>query len=230
MKKIILIILIFTTSSIGSEVKKFFNPRTIIVDEVDKFFKDRSKFTNNLKFKSKVKYVFNNGKEFKFKKKFELSDKNTIKIKIYKFGIKIAEFYSDGVRANLKRVFKDDRVRLEENLNLSIFNKKRLDLPIKTNELIQIISSNIFTPLQSARIVQKSDSLLLISEDKIDFILNARMEIEKIIIQDGRNTYIKYSDYRDIENTIYKIPFNIYLKTENFTMTINHQSVIVANK
>ena len=230
MKKIILIILIFTTSSIGSEVKKFFNPRTIIVDEVDKFFKERSKFTNNLKFKSKVKYVFNNGKEFKFKKKFELSDKNTIKIKIYKFGIKIAEFYSDGVRANLKRVFKDDRVRLEENLNLSIFNKKRLDLPIKTNELIQIISSNIFTPLQSARIVQKSDSLLLISEDKIDFILNARMEIEKIIIQDGRNTYIKYSDYRDIENTIYKIPFNIYLKTENFTMTINHQSVIVANK
>ena len=230
MKKIILIILILTTSSIGSEVKKFFNPRTIIVDEVDKFFKERSKFTNNLKFKSKVKYVFNNGKEFKFKKKFELSDKNTIKIKIYKFGIKIAEFYSDGVRANLKRVFKDDRVRLEENLNLSIFNKKRLDLPIKTNELIQIISSNIFTPLQSARIVQKSDSLLLISEDKIDFILNARMEIEKIIIQDGRNTYIKYSDYRDIENTIYKIPFNIYLKTENFTMTINHQSVIVANK
>ena len=230
MKKIILIILIFTTSSIGSEVKKFFNPRTIIVDEVDKFFKERSKFTNNLKFKSKVKYVFNNGKEFKFKKKFELSDKNTIKIKIYKFGIKIADFYSDGLRAKLKRVFKDDRVRLEENLNLSIFSKKRLDLPIKTNELIQIISSNIFTPLQSARIVQKSESLLSISEDKIDFILNARMEIEKIIIQDGRNTYIKYSDYRDIENSIYRIPFNIYLKTENFTMTINHKSVVVTNK
>ena len=230
MKKIILIILILTTSSIGSEVKKFFNPRTIIVDEVDKFFKDRSKFTNNLKFKSKVKYVFNNGKEFKFKKKFELSDKNTIKIKIYKFGIKIAEFYSNGVRAKLKRILKNDRIRLEENLNLSIFSKKRLNLPIKTNELIQIISSNIFTPLQSARIVQKNESLLSISEDKIDFILNASMEVEEIIIQDGRNTYIRYSDYRDIENSIYRIPFNIYLKTENFTMTINHQSVIVANK
>ena len=113
---------------------------------------------------------------------------------------------------------------------MSIFSKKRLNLPIKTNELIQIISSNIFTPLQSARIVQKNESLLSISEDKIDFILNASMEVEEIIIQDGRNTYIRYSDYRDIENSIYRIPFNIYLKTENFTMTINHQSVIVANK
>ena len=113
---------------------------------------------------------------------------------------------------------------------MSIFSKKRLNLPIKTNELIQIISSNIFTPLQSARIVQKNESLLSISEDKIDFILNASMEVEEIIIQDGRNTYIRYSDYRDIENSIYRIPFNIYLKTENFTMTINHKSVVVTNK
>ena len=61
--------------------------------------------TNNIKLKSKVSYVFKDGKEFKFKKKFELSDENTIKIKIYKFGIKIAEFYSDGKKAKLKRVF-----------------------------------------------------------------------------------------------------------------------------
>ena len=73
------------------------------------------------------------------------------------------EFYSNGVRAKLKRILKNDRIRLEENLNLSIFSKKRLNLPIKTNELIQIISSNIFTPLQSARIVQKNESLLSIS-------------------------------------------------------------------
>ena len=230
MIKTILIILILTTSSIGSEVKKFFNPRTIIVDEIDKFFKVRSKFTHNLKLKSKVKYVFNDGKNFKFKKVFELSEKNTIKIKIYKFGIKIAEFYSNGVKAKLKRLFKDDRVRLEENLNLSIFSKKRLDLPIKTNELIQIISSNIFTPLQSAKIVQESEKLLSISEDEIDFILNSSMEIEKIIIRDGRNTYIEYSDYRDVGNSTYRIPFNIYLKSENFSMMINHQSAIVANK
>ena len=230
MIKTILIILILTTSSIGSEVKKFFNPRTIIVDEIDKFFKVRSKFTHNLKLKSKVKYVFNDGKNFKFKKVFELSEKNTIKIKIYKFGIKIAEFYSNGVEAKLKRLFKDDRVRLEENLNLSIFSKKRLDLPIKTNELIQIISSNIFTPLQSAKITQRNDSLLSISEDNIDFIINSNMEIEKIIIQDGRNTYIEYSDYRMIENSSYKIPFNVFLKTENFTMLINHQNAIIRNK
>ena len=230
MKKIVLIILILTFSSTGSEVKKFFNPRTIIVDEIDKFFKNRAKLTNNIKLKSKVSYVFKDGKEFKFKKKFELSDKNTIKIKIYKFGIKIAEFYSDGEKAKLKRVFKDDRERLEENLNLSIFSKKRLDLPIKTNELIQIISSNIFTPLQSAKITQRNDSLLSISEDNIDFIINSNMEIEKIIIQDGRNTYIEYSDYRMIENSSYKIPFNVFLKTENFTMLINHQNAIIRNK
>ena len=56
------------------------------------------------------------------------------------------------------------------------------------------------------------------------------MEIEKIIIQDGRNTYIEYSDYRIIENSSYKIPFNVYLKTENFTMLINHQNAIIRNK
>ena len=113
---------------------------------------------------------------------------------------------------------------------MSIFSKKRLDLPIKTNELIQIISSNIFTPLQSAKITQRNDSLLSISEDNIDFIINSNMEIEKIIIQDGRNTYIEYSDYRMIENSSYKIPFNVFLKTENFTMLINHQNAIIRNK
>ena len=56
------------------------------------------------------------------------------------------------------------------------------------------------------------------------------MEIEKIIIQDGRNAYIEYSDYRIVENSSYKIPFNVYLKTENFTMLINHQKAIIRNK
>ena len=62
MKKIVLMILILTFSSTGSEVKKFFNPRTIIVDEIDKFFKNRAKLTNNIKLKSKVSYVFKDGK------------------------------------------------------------------------------------------------------------------------------------------------------------------------
>ena len=69
-----------------------------------------------------------------------------------------------------------------------------------------------------------------ISENNIDFIINSNMEIEKIIIQDGRNTFIEYSDYRMIENSPYKIPFNVFLKTENFTMLINHQNAIIRNK
>ena len=84
--------------------------------------------------------------------------------------------------------------------------------------------------MQSAKITQRNDSLLSISEDNIDFIINSNMEIEKIIIQDGRNAYIEYSDYRIVENSSYKIPFNVYLKTENFTMLINHQNAIIRNK
>ena len=228
MRKFFLIFFVLTSTCLSSEVAKFFNPRTIVVDEVSDYYSNRIIETNRIIYKSKVEYIFKDGKKFSFKQKFKLNSEDYIKIKIYKFSVKGAEFFSDGKTAKLERLFKKDKVRSEENLNLRIFTK-RLNLPIKTRELVYILNGNIFTDFDSAKISQATDSNLLFIEDKISFTINSEMQINKITINDGRKVIIEYSDYRSVKNLDYKIPFKISLISSDFRMNINHQSAIIFN-
>tara|TARA_Y100001970_G_scaffold27132_2_gene32978 strand:- start:5059 stop:5748 length:690 start_codon:yes stop_codon:yes gene_type:complete len=227
-KKLFFLFLIFTLNLNSSEIKKFFNPRTIIVDEISQLSSNKKKEIEKVGYKSDVEYIFIDGKKFNFSKTFELNGENNLKIKIYKFKIKVAEFISNGEDATFNRIFKDEKKRSEENLNLRIFTK-RLDLPIKTFELINILKGTIFTPFESAKILPFKNNILKIKEDGITFFVNDQMQINKVSIDDGRYAIVEYFDFREIEGLSYKVPFKISLKTNKFKMFIKHKKVVIKN-
>ena len=82
MRKFFLIFFVLTSTCLSSEVAKFFNPRTIVVDEVSDYYSNRIIETNRIIYKSKVEYIFKDGKKFSFKQKFKLNSEDYIKIKI----------------------------------------------------------------------------------------------------------------------------------------------------
>tara|TARA_B100000900_G_C20485556_1_gene677317 strand:- start:371 stop:1051 length:681 start_codon:yes stop_codon:yes gene_type:complete len=224
MRKIFLIFLILTSTSIGSEFKKFLNPRTLLKSELSSFFMDKRISLNNLELKTDVTYNFSDGKNYEFEQKFKIFNENQIKIKIYKLRIKLAEFFSDGQNAKLKRLFKDDKKRTEDNLNLRIFTK-RLDLPIRTSELTNILRGIPFNSMELIKIEKNELNGINLIDSNIVSQLNSNMHLVKVIISGKRSAIISYSDYRALGNQA--IPFVINVETDKFQMNIKVRSAII---
>ena len=224
MKKIFLIFLIFTSISVASEFKKFLNPRTLLKSELISFFIDKQVSLNNLELKTNVTYIFADGKNYEFEQKFKISNKNQIKIKIYKLKVKLAEFFSDGKNAKLKRLFKDDKKRTEDNLNLRIFTK-RLNLPIKTSELTNILRGIPFNNMEFIKIEKNALNGISLVNENIVSQLNENMELVKVLLSGERSAIIEYSDYKKLANQ--SIPFLISVETDKFQMIIKVRSAII---
>ena len=224
MRKIFLIFLMLTSTSIASEFKKFLNPRTLLKSELSSFFMDKQVSLNNLELNTDVTYNFSDGKNYKFYQKFKIYNENQIKIKIYKLRIKLAEFFSDGQNAKLKRLFKDDKKRTEDNLNLRIFTK-RLDLPIKTSELTNILRGIPFNSMELIKIEKNELNGISLIDSNIVSQLNDNMQLVKVIISGRKSAIISYSDYRELGNQT--IPFAINVETDKFQMIIKVRSAII---
>ena len=224
MRKIFLIFIILTSTSIASEFKKFLNPRTLLKSELSSFFMDKQVSLNNLELNTDVTYNFSDGKNYEIEQKIKIFNENQIKIKIYKLRIKLAEFFSDGQNAKLKRLFKDDKKRTEDNLNLRIFTK-RLDLPIRTSELTNILRGIPFNSMELIKIEKNELNGINLIDSNIVSQLNSNMHLVKVIMSGKRSAIISYSDYRKLGNQA--IPFEINVETDKFQMNIKVRSAII---
>jgi hypothetical protein len=185
---------------------------------------DKQVSLNNLELKADVTYNFSDGKNYKFEQKFKIYNQNQIKIKIYKLKIKLAEFFSDGKNAKLKRLFKDDKKRSEDNLNLRIFTK-RLDLPIRTSELTNILRGIPFNNMELIKIEKNELDGISLIDSNIVSQLNSNIELVKVLISGKRSAIIEYSDYKKLGNQT--IPFLIIVQTDKFQMIIKVRSAII---
>lgn len=215
-------------------------------DKVHKIIEDVNKkydYIRTANISGKVSYNLPKNKKIKLYKKYEIKRDSKIHITIYIFlRFKVAEFISDGIRVQYKRIKRKVKNRDISEFNLNIFNKY-LDLDLTVKEL-----NNMLLGLNLERFDKNlyqykiKDSYLYVLQNKLTSKIDLKTkEIVEIIIDDKREAKIAYSEFKTVKidkstknsvNTNYNvlIPRRISLTTPTFSMKIKHQNAIIINK
>ena len=117
-----------------------------------------------------------------------------------------------------------EKKRTEDNLNLRIFTK-RLNLPIKTSELTNILRGIPFNNMEFIKIEKNALNGISLINENIVSQLNENMELVKVLLSGERSAIIEYSDYKKLANQ--SIPFLISVETDKFQMIIKVRSAII---
>ena len=185
-------------------------------------------------------------------KKYKIKRKSKIHIDIYiLIRVKVAEFISDGIKVQYKRIKKRIKNRDASDFNLNIFNK-HLNLDLTVEEL-----NNMLLGLSLVKLEENDNNYkvymnkLHITKDSIKTIINMDTnEIEKIIINDSRKAEITFTNYKNLidydsitldddydYNNLYlrsgteiRLPLSITLTAPTFSMKIKHKNDIIINK
>ena len=240
MKSIIRIVLIILSiscsglSSYGNDNLTNSNDKSINkkVKEIIHKLEDKKKLIKTAEIKGSVIYNFPLRKRFKLQQHFYIEKKSKIHVDIFAiWKIKIAEFNSSGESIVYKRKGKRDRVRDINNFNLSIFNKKRMNLSLEIEELNNILLGlNILDFVDSPYTYRIEGEELIILQNKNKCIINLKTnQIKEISIDNGRKMQIKYSKYELFKEFDIHLPLRIELKTETFSMQMNHENDIIVN-
>ena len=228
------------------------NAEKIKIRKVLKQLNEKNDYIKTAKISGKVFYNLPKDKKIKLYKKYKIKRKSKIHIDIYiLIRVKVAEFISDGIKVQYKRIKKRIKNRDASDFNLNIFNK-HLNLDLTVEEL-----NNMLLGLSLVKLEENDNNYkvymnkLHITKDSIKTIINMDTnEIEKIIINDSRKAEITFTNYKNLidydsitldddydYNNLYlrggteiKLPLNITLTAPTFSMKIKHKNDIIINK
>ena len=224
----------------------------IKIRKILKHLNEKNDYIKTAKISGKVFYNLPQDKKIKLYKKYKIKRKSKIHIDIYiLIRVKVAEFISDGIKVQYKRIKKRIKNRDASDFNLNIFNK-HLNLDLTVEEL-----NNMLLGLSLVKLEENDNNYkvymnkLHITKDSIKTIINMDTnEIEKIIINDSRKAEITFTNYKNLidydsitldddydYNNLYlrggteiKLPLNITLTAPTFSMKIKHKNDIIINK
>ena len=246
---VVLYIIPLNTYSLEAEET---NAEKIKIRKVLKQLNEKNDYIKTAKISGKVFYNLPKDKKIKLYKKYKIKRKSKIHIDIYiLIRVKVAEFISDGIKVQYKRIKKRIKNRDASDFNLNIFNK-HLNLDLTVEEL-----NNMLLGLSLVKLEENDNNYkvymnkLHITKDSIKTIINMDTnEIEKIIINDSRKAEITFTNYKNLidydsitldddydYNNLYlrggteiKLPLNITLTAPTFSMKIKHKNDIIINK
>ena len=246
---VVLYIIPLDTYSVEAEET---NAEKIKIRKVLKQLNEKNDYIKTAKISGKVFYNLPKDKKIKLYKKYKIKRKSKIHIDIYiLIRVKVAEFISDGIKVQYKRIKKRIKNRDASDFNLNIFNK-HLNLDLTVEEL-----NNMLLGLSLVKLEENDNNYkvymnkLHITKDSIKTIINMDTnEIEKIIINDSRKAEITFTNYKNLidydsitldddydYNNLYlrsgseiKLPLSITLTAPTFSMKIKHKNDIIINK
>ena len=115
------------------------NAEKIKIRKVLKQLNEKNDYIKTAKISGKVFYNLPKDKKIKLYKKYKIKRKSKIHIDIYiLIRVKVAEFISDGIKVQYKRIKKRIKNRDASDFNLNIFNK-HLNLDITLEELNKML-------------------------------------------------------------------------------------------
>ena len=245
---VVLYIIPLDTYSVEAEET---NAEKIKIRKVLKQLNEKNDYIKTAKISGKVFYNLPKDKKIKLYKKYKIKRKSKIHIDIYiLIRVKVAEFISDGIKVQYKRIKKRIKNRDASDFNLNIFNK-HLNLDLTVEEL-----NNMLLGLSLVKLEENDNNYkvymnkLHITKDSIKTIINMDTnEIEKIIINDSRKAEITFTNYKNLTDydsitlddydysNLYlrggaeiKLPLSITLTAPTFSMKIKHKNDIIINK
>ena len=223
----------------------------IKIRKILKHLNEKNDYIKTAKISGKVFYNLPQDKKIKLYKKYKIKRKSKIHIDIYiLIRVKVAEFISDGIKVQYKRIKKRIKNRDASDFNLNIFNK-HLNLDLTVEELNNMLLGLSLVKLEENDNYKVYMNKLHITKDSIKTIINMDTnEIEKIIINDSRKAEITFTNYKNLidydsitldddydYNNLYlrggteiKLPLNITLTAPTFSMKIKHKNDIIINK
>ena len=199
-----------------------------ILDELT----NKKKLVKTAEIKGKIIYKFPFRKRLKLGQHIFIEKESKIRVNVFAiWKIKVAEFISNGELITYKRIGKRARVRNIDDFNLEIFNKKYLNLPLKIQELNNILlGMNILDWTHGSYDYEIKDKKLILSENTNKCIINLETgQIQEILINDGRKVRIKYSKYAQFGESNISLPLRVEIITNTFSIQINHKDDILLN-
>ena len=203
------------------EVKK-------ILDEL----RSKKKLVKTAEIEGKIIYKFPFRKRLKLGQHIFIEKESKIHVNVFAiWKIKVAEFVSNGELITYKRIGKRARIRDMDDFNLEIFNKKYLNLPLKIEELNNILlGMNVLDWAHGSYDYEIKDKKLILSENTNKCIIDLdTRQIQEILINDGRKVRIKYSKYAQFGEFNIHLPLRVEIITKTFSIQINHKDDILLN-
>ena len=203
------------------EVKK-------ILDEL----RSKKKLVKTAEIEGKIIYKFPFRKRLKLGQHIFIEKESKIHVNVFAiWKIKVAEFVSNGELITYKRIGKRARIRDMDDFNLEIFNKKYLNLPLKIEELNNILlGMNVLDWAHGSYDYEIKDKKLILSENTNKCIIDLdTRQIQEILINDGRKVRIKYSKYAQFGEFTIHLPLRVEIITKTFSIQMNHKDDILLN-
>ena len=250
---LVVAIYLIPINSYSSEVRKFDMEENEVI-EIIKLLNEKKNHIKTAVISGKVFYNLPKDKKIKLYKTYKIRKESKIHIDIYiLIRIKVAEFISDGLKVQYKRIKKKTKRREASNFNLNIFNKN-LDFDLTVEELNNMLLGLSLKNLSEDNVNYKIiEGKLYLSEGSMKIIININTkEIEKILIEGSRKAEITFENYTNLKdyssmkldrnghyyydtinlnsNHKIRIPLKITLSTPTFSMKIRHENDIIINK